>query len=598
MGGKVCKAASRRDSAVEDVRVVPQPQLQARRSALPIAERETLHWLNDLMAGLWPKVNEAVTKIAHESIEPSIQASMPTGFKSTHFKKFTLGAVSPKFGPISVMMHGDSCLKMVCGVDYQSDVDIEIATHVGSVGVKSIHLKGDLMIHLAPLIEESPVVGGICVYFLDQPDVGLDFTGIGKIAGCPGIAGTIQSVINSTIAGMCVLPNTIAVPLGTPEQGVDPALLKLPEPIGILRFRPVRAKHLLGMDMHLMRARTSDPFIKVKVADDEWTSSVVKSNLNPEWSEEDVHDFVVFDRDQKVWIEVWDENTITAHHLIGKAEAYKVGEILGLGSQPLPLTSCQRGKKTAAGSLDLKLEWLEFTKAEAKDERCVIAVKIESIVLPAGMDAVALKPAIQGQFRGVTKVSPAGVMPTAPTLPAVTKALQDVAKRCKSKGMDDQAIAKILDVAPEDVPAMLDDEVDKKTKEDGVSKTAKQILHVDSVLYLSTAKVGLESEELTLLVVDKKRDELGRATVKMGDVLSAKGMAKPGPVFFSLADSLKLEGQQIEADIQVSVLGLQSAPAAEPSKASSDMPSGSGEAPSEILQDMPSGSGEAPVVSN
>lgn len=593
MGGKVCKGVSRRDSAAEDVRVVPQPQLQAQSSALPIAEKETLHWLNDLMAGLWPRVNEAVKKIATESIEPSIQASMPTGFKSTHFKKFTLGEVSPKLGPISVMSQGDSCLKMVIGVDYQSDVDIEIATNVGSVGIKSIQLKGDLMIHLAPLIDESPVVGGICVYFLDQPDIGLDFTGIAKIAGCPGIAGILQGVINSTIAGMCVLPNTIAVPLGTPEQGVDPALLKLPEPIGVLRFRPVRAKGLIGMDSHMMSARTSDPFVKVKIADDEWTSSVVKSNLNPEWSEEDVHDFIVFDRDQKIWIGVWDEDKMTAHDLIGKAEAYRVCEILGFSSHSLPLTAGQQDKKTAAGSLDLKLEWLEFTKAESKNERCVIAVKIESVVLPAGMDVSALKPAIQGQLRGLTKLSPAGVMPTKPTLPAVTKALQDVAKRCKSQGMDHQAIAKILDVSPEDVPAMLDDEADKKKQEDGVSKTAKQIVHIDSVLYLSTEMLSLESEDLSLVVVDKKRNELGRATVKMGDVLSAKGMVKPGPVFFSLA-----EGQQIEADIEVSVLGLQSGPLAETSKASSDLPSGSGEAPSQTVQDMPSGSGEAPAASN
>jgi hypothetical protein len=228
----------------------------------------------------------------------------------------------------------------------------------------------------------------------------------------------------------------------------------------------------------------------------------------------------------------------------------------------------------------------------------VIAVKIESVVLPAGVDPIALKPAIQGQLRGLTKLSPAGVMPTKPTLPAVTKALQDVAKRCKSQGMDHQAIAKILDVSPEDVPAMLDDEADKKKQEDGVSKTAKQIVHIDSVLYLSTTTLSLESEELSLVVVDKKKNELGRATVKMGDVLSAKGMVKPGPVFFSLADSLKLQGQQIEADIEVSMLGLQSGPVAEMSKASPDPPSGSGEAPSETVQDTPSGSGEAPAVSN
>jgi len=594
MGAKVCKAASRRDSAAEDALVATRPTLRSQSSALPIGEKETLHWLNNLVAGLWPKVNEAVKKMIRESIEPSIQAKMPMGFKSTHFKKFTLGTKTPELGPISVMKDKE-CIKIVLGVDYQSDVDIEIATPVASVGIKSIHFKGDLMIHLSPLMGELPVVGGICAYFLDPPDVDLDFTGLGNVADCPGIAGTIRGVIDSTIAGMCVMPNTIAVPVGTPEQGVDPALLKLPEPMGILRFRPLRAKDLIGKDSHIMSAKTSDPFVQVKIADDEWRSSVIKSNLKPEWGEHDVHDFIVFDREQKVRIYVLDDDSLTGDDLIGKAEVYKVGEILALGGQSLPLTDGLQGKQTAAGSLDLKLEWLEFTKAEAKGDCCVVAVKIETVILPAGMDPVALKPAIQGQLRSLTKVSPAGVLPTKPALTAVTQALQGVAKRCKAQGMSDKQTADIVDVAPEDLPAILDDNADKKEKEAGVSKTAQSVLDVDTVLYLCTTTSGLDSEELTLLLVDTKKNELARATVQMKDVLSAKGLAKPGPVFFSLSDSLKLPGKRVEADIQVSMFGLRSVQVAEPSQASSKMPSGSGETPSLATEEVPSGSGETPT---
>eukprot|EP00930_Biecheleria_cincta_P058978 TRINITY_DN44751_c0_g1_i1.p1 TRINITY_DN44751_c0_g1~~TRINITY_DN44751_c0_g1_i1.p1 ORF type:complete len:574 (+),score=104.69 TRINITY_DN44751_c0_g1_i1:34-1755(+) len=557
MGAKVCKSISGRGSEAEDVCVANCRTLQTQSSALPMNEKETLHWLNNLLAGLWPKVNAAVIKMVHESIEPSIQEKMPYGFKDTHFKKFTLGTKTPELGPIAVIQSKE-CVKIVLGVNYQSDVDIEITTKVASVGIKSIHLKGDFMIHLSPLLEELPVVGGICAYFLDPPDVDLDFTGLGNVADCPGIAGTIRGVIDSTIAGICVLPNTIAVPVGTADQGVDPALLKLPEPIGVLRFRPLRARDLIGKDSHLMSAATSDPYVKVKIADDAWQSSVIKSNLNPEWGEDDFHDFVVFDRDQSVRIEVWDDDSMTGDDFIGRAKTCKVGEILALCSQPLPLTDGTEDKEIPAGSLDLKLEWLEFTKEKAEGDSCVIAVKIESIVLPAGMDPVALAPAIQGQLRSLTKVSPAGVPPTKPTLPAVTKALQGVAKRCKAQGMSDEEAAEVVGVTQEDLKAMLDDETEKKEQEAGVSKTAQSILDVNTVLYLDTTTSGLKSEELTLLLVDKKKKELGRATVQMGDVLSTKGLAKPGPVFFSLADSLKLQGERVEADIQVSVFGLRS----------------------------------------
>ena len=45
---------------------------------------------------------------------------------------------------------------------------------------------------------------------------------------------------------------------------------------------------------------------KVTMANDTWSSSVVKQELNPVWCGEQ-HDFVVFDQDQHMAIEVLDE---------------------------------------------------------------------------------------------------------------------------------------------------------------------------------------------------------------------------------------------------------------------------------------------------
>lgn len=111
-------------------------------------------------------------------ITPQLQESLPGPFKGTHFKKFTLGQRTPRFGPIEVLQREDG-LKLILGIDCQSDVDIEVSAVVASVGIKSISLKGQLMIRLGPLIDEMPVVGGLVAYFNDQPDLDLEFTGVG-----------------------------------------------------------------------------------------------------------------------------------------------------------------------------------------------------------------------------------------------------------------------------------------------------------------------------------------------------------------------------------------------------------------------------------
>ena len=38
------------------------------------------------------------------------------------------------------------------------------------------------MLRLGPLINEMPIVGGITAYFVDAPELDLDFTGLGDMA--------------------------------------------------------------------------------------------------------------------------------------------------------------------------------------------------------------------------------------------------------------------------------------------------------------------------------------------------------------------------------------------------------------------------------
>ena len=59
-----------------------------------------------------------------------------------------------------------------------------------------------------------------------------------------------------------------------------------------LRIHLLAGRQLKAMD----RGGTSDPYVRMRLADKEWSSSVVKKTCDPVWKEEDMVDFLVFDR--------------------------------------------------------------------------------------------------------------------------------------------------------------------------------------------------------------------------------------------------------------------------------------------------------------
>mmetsp|Transcript_100272 Transcript_100272/g.239063 ORF Transcript_100272/g.239063 Transcript_100272/m.239063 type:complete len:559 (-) Transcript_100272:99-1775(-) len=554
MGAKVskaCGALSGREGPSDDCgeRRHSQPGTAALHHAatVPVAgagrRQESLEWLNDLVATLWPKVDLAVQKIVQEQVTPQLQASMPGPLKGTHFKKFTLGTVTPRLGPIELVKREDG-LKLVLGVDYQSDVDIEIAA-VASIGIKSIALKGQLMIHLGPLIEESPVVGGMTAYFVDPPDLSLKFTGIGQVAQFPGIAGMIRGQISAAISNAVVLPNVVAVPLGTPEQGVDLARLKKPTPLAVLRATALRGKELAALDWNVMSKATSDPYVVISVANDKFQSSTIKANCNPEWTADNTHDFVVFDSDQHVWIEVFDEDKMSSSDFIGKAPKLKASsakERQGLRS--LQLSNPDKPEQNC-GTLEMDFQWLSllpFAPAEATG--CVVSVEVRSLTLGplggkgnAGVESAAVKLTLCGQ----EKCTPVTAPPApAPSSHSVAETLMEVAKRCKARGLDQDAIAEISGLPKEDL--------EKALEAGDASALASRELPIHTAFYFSVPRTELEAQELAISAADKEEKVFATATLKLAELVAGKAQH---------LDKLQLAGGgQLDTDIEISIFSL------------------------------------------
>eukprot|EP00435_Cladocopium_sp_Y103_P045047 s794_g12.t2 len=551
MGNKACGALSGRKPHTPEPAPTATSEGSSGSAVAPAAGRrrsESLEWLNDLVLRLWPKIDLAVQKIIHDQVTPQLQESLPGPFKGTYFKTFSLGQKTPRLGPIQVCQREDG-LKLILDVDYQSDMHIDISAVVASIGVKSISLKGQLMIRLGPLIDEMPVVGGLTAYFNDCPELDLNFTGVGNVADMPVLYGLIKKQISQAINSAIVLPNCIAVPLATEQQGVDPALLGKPKPLAVLRATALRASKLPAMDWNLVGKASSDPFVKVTVANDSWSSSVVKQSCNPTWTDQDVHNFVVFDCDQHIWLEVYDKDMLSSSDLIGKARPLKVSNAMAESEKDLQLSD---GSKSC-GSLQMKFQWLTLSDEVSPNMAgCVVMVEVQQLMAKEAASMVAKL--------GSQEMRTDTLGPSESVEPSEEQKLRsEVARRCRAAGLDEAATVKISGLSKSDLAALDTHHVPGP-------------IEFQSIFYLSVPRKSLEDEELTLTALNAKQKPFAEGVLKMSELLEKKslrlerlqlrsGEGSEAATCCSMEDS-SAEGGEIAASIRVKIFGLTAAAAA------------------------------------
>jgi len=513
------------------------------------ADTFSLEWANKIMVLLWPYINKAVQKIVHEQVGPSIQEQMPGMLKGLHFETFTLGEVTPVLGPIKVYQRLSGGVQIVLGMNYQSDVDIRIKALATSIGIKSMSMEGDLHMCLEHLIEESPVVSGVLVYFLDPPKIDFKLQGVGCVADVPGFAGIVRSTVEAGIADALVLPNCFPVPLVGADQGVDLSLLKQPKPVGVLRVFALRGSGLMASDYSLLGPATSDAYVKITLADDIWRSSTVDKNLDPVWGENDFHDFLIYNREQTFAVEVFDEDFGKSDDHIGHATGIKVGSALENSEVPLTLYHPRDPNKTC-GTLELKFEWLQRYDKMASDI-CIVVVKIDAVFLPHELGSDALVRARIGRHQKQTAL--VKQQQTAAVLSAVSQAVAGVVKRCDKEGYDHSAIARIAGISTGDVSGILSKDTDSFTRMSNASNsTTIFTLDVERTLYFQSTKAQLATDVLELYLVNGKGSVMTQQNVNLASVLADPCLRSAPVVTFEVSDS----GTEIAAQIQVSIQGL------------------------------------------
>lgn len=244
---------------------------------------ERVEWLNKILRQVWPNVNHYAKTLIEETIEPNVRASLEayklSGFR---FQRIILGSIPLRIGGVKVYDHNVSRSEIIMDMDvfYAGDCDISFTVGAIKGGIKDFQIHGMMRVVMKPLITSMPLVGGLQVFFLNNPTIDFNLVGVADLLDMPGLSDILRRIIVEQVARMMVLPNKLPIQL---SDVVPATALKMSEPEGVLRVHVVEAKQLMKMDFGVLGKGKSDPYAIITLGAQQFRTQTIDNTVNPKW---------------------------------------------------------------------------------------------------------------------------------------------------------------------------------------------------------------------------------------------------------------------------------------------------------------------------
>ncbi|XP_031626482.1 extended synaptotagmin-2 isoform X3 [Contarinia nasturtii] len=244
---------------------------------------ERCEWINRILQQVWPNANYFAKDLVKDVIEPKIAEAL-TEYKLNGFKfdRIVLGTIPPRIGGVKVYDKNISRNEIIMDMDlfYASDCDINFQLSGMKAGIKDFQIHGMVRVIMKPLISKMPLVGGLQIFFLNNPDIDFNLVGVADLLDMPGLSDMLRRIIIEQIGAIMVLPNKLPISL---SDEVPSITLKMPEPEGVLRIHVVEAKDLMKKDIGVLGKGKSDPYAIVMVGSQQFRTPTIDNTVNPKW---------------------------------------------------------------------------------------------------------------------------------------------------------------------------------------------------------------------------------------------------------------------------------------------------------------------------
>lgn len=191
---------------------------------------ERAEWLNKILKQVWPNANHFARSLIKDTIQPNIQKALEkykmNGFR---FERMILGQIPPRIGGVKVYDKNVARNEIIMDVDlfYASDCDINFSLAGMKGGIKDFQIHGMMRVIMKPLITTMPLVGGLQIFFLNNPNIDFNLVGVVDLLDMPGLSDMLRKIIVEQVAAIMVLPNKLPITL---SDAVPALALKMPEP--------------------------------------------------------------------------------------------------------------------------------------------------------------------------------------------------------------------------------------------------------------------------------------------------------------------------------------------------------------------------------
>eukprot|EP00611_Tribonema_gayanum_P017108 TRINITY_DN2965_c0_g1_i1.p1 TRINITY_DN2965_c0_g1~~TRINITY_DN2965_c0_g1_i1.p1 ORF type:complete len:919 (-),score=417.99 TRINITY_DN2965_c0_g1_i1:786-3542(-) len=330
------------------------------------SETERVEWLNKLLQHMWPHASGATDAMVREMVDPMLAEYKPAAIDKLGFRVISLGTIAPRVVGIRTFDSNESCV--VLDMEMKWNGNPKIVIEVGrsplpiTITLSNIRFSGKVRAELSPLVPLVPCFGNLSVCFMERPYVDFTFKvgAVDLMSLGPtelNIASAVSAVTKMVLQDIVpvLYPQKMVIPIIDPK---DLAGLAAPAPTGVLQLEVVGADNLRKADL----MGKSDPYVVIKLGEEENKTSVINSNLNPRWGEK--FDILVHDKaSQVVTFDVYDEDLADNDDHLGRCEV-PLSALLDFKITALnvPLTS------TPTGSLLLKLEYVPLQAAPGTEK--------------------------------------------------------------------------------------------------------------------------------------------------------------------------------------------------------------------------------------
>ena len=306
---------------------------------------ERVGFLSDIVGQLWTYINVAGGAMIKEIVEPMFEDMLPGPMRTMHFTKIDLGEVPIKIDNVVVHKLKDGMVQFDLDLVWDGECDIRMrADYIGNFGIREVKLNGRMSFLLSPLTNELPIVSAIQYAFVNPPDLELDFTGLAQVADFKLIDKSIRNMMQSIMASMVVLPNRMLYKMDVENDFLE----TYQPPVGVARITAIKGRGFKVEKKAVGKDDVPDVYCNITFGADPnvWKTSVIKDSLEPEWDES--ADFLLFDRDQMIFVDAFDEDTgiMDADDYLGSARL-TVGEII-LAGKTMEVELQDKGKATGA----------------------------------------------------------------------------------------------------------------------------------------------------------------------------------------------------------------------------------------------------------